>query len=108
MPGGTISRILGYWRRRRPPTPSEWFGEYRNWTPVSSSNVSSIAFYESPTSVGGNILGVRFKNSKGGVTEYRYPGITRGQYNSLMGAASKGRWIHQNLKKTRTPYQGPI
>ena len=105
MPGGILGTLAGFFGGgKRYPTYQEWFADYANWHVVTSSNVSSVSFYESQASVSGNILGIRYKSGH----EYHYYGLTKGQFQSLLNAPSKGRWVDQHLKKARVPFRGPL
>ena len=55
--------------------------------PVSSSNISAIG-YENGT------LRVRFNDG----SEYDYYGVPENIYNDFLDSASKGSFLHQNLK----------
>lgn len=101
MATGWLGRLFGGQRHR---TAAEHFADYASWTPVTSSNVSSIAFYESPTQVSANELGVRFKNG----TTYYYYGLTRALFIQFLNAPSKGVFLDRRIKKTGVPYRGPV
>ena len=62
--------------------------------PVSSSNVASIGY-----DVHTQVLEVEFVN--GGV--YQYMNVPQEAFDELQGAASKGRYLAQNVKN-RYPY----
>ena len=70
-----------------PPTGS------RAWTfpplPVQSSNLASVAYdYDTQR------LEVAFKNG----SVYHYAGVPVALYQGLMGSASKGQYLHRNVK----------
>ena len=62
---------------------------------VKSSHVFSIAHD------GNDILEVTYKAVPGkhGEVTWQYKPITRAQYDSLMKAESKGKWLHLNVRK---------
>lgn len=63
-------------------------------TPVSSSNISAIG-YDSDS----EMLEVEFTNG----AVYSYSGVPLGEYEGLMNADSKGKYLHANIKG-RYPY----
>lgn len=76
----------------------DYFRGQDAWTPITSSNVHSIAFYgEGPAGT----LGVRFrgKKNKGMATsEYEYRGVTYEVYAKMIDASSKGSFVWTDLR----------
>ncbi len=66
-----------------------------NRTPVQSSNLASVG-YDPSTST----LEVEFLNGR----VYQYFGVPERVYHELMNAASKGSYLDQNIKKGNYPY----
>lgn len=91
--------MLGWFRKQ--PAPAEHFADYRSWTVVASSNLSSVAFFEGRESTAGNVLGVRFRSG----AEYHYMGVPRGVYLALLAAPSKGTYLDRHVKKGGYPYR---
>lgn len=58
-------------------------------TPVSSSNISAIGY-----DADNQVLEVEFING----AVYSYSGVPSGEYESFMGADSKGKYLHANIK----------
>jgi guanyl-specific ribonuclease Sa len=58
-------------------------------TPVSSSNISAIGYDEE-----NQTLEVEFTNG----AVYQYSGVPSGEYEGIMGADSKGKYLHANIK----------
>ena len=58
---------------------------------VNSSNVSSVGY-----DADSQTLEIEFNN--GGV--YQYSGVPESVYEGMMGADSKGKYIHANIKNT--------
>lgn len=58
-------------------------------TPVSSSNISAIGY-----DVDSQMLEVEFNNG----SVYQYTGVPESEYEGLMGADSKGKYLHANIK----------
>jgi hypothetical protein len=58
-------------------------------TPVSSSNISAIGYDPD-----GQVLEVEFTNG----AVYSYSGVPPGEYEGLMNADSKGRYLHASIK----------
>lgn len=58
-------------------------------TPVSSSNIVAIGFDEES-----QILEVEFKNG----AVYQYSNVPLSEYNALMNADSKGKYLGANIK----------
>lgn len=63
-------------------------------TPVSSSNIAAIG-YDSDNAV----LEVEFNNG----AVYAYSGVPLAEYEAIMSADSKGKYLHANIKG-RYPY----
>jgi hypothetical protein len=63
-------------------------------TPVTSSNISAIGYDEDS-----QILEVEFTNG----AVYHYSPVPAGEYEGFMGADSKGRYLHSNIKN-RYPF----
>jgi hypothetical protein len=92
---------------RRPPvaapepvttlTPAAYFEGLAAWERVYSSNLHSVAYYGMGAS---GMLAIRFRDKKtGGVkSEYRYHGVPYEVYDGLLGAGSKGKYFHSNIK----------
>jgi hypothetical protein len=74
-----------------------------DWTPVSSSNVQAVAYAADFAR-----LFVRFKSGK----RYAYEGVPLGVFQGLLGAASKGEYVHSIIRAkgtdSRYPYSGPF
>lgn len=96
-----IRRFLEHVGVLRGPTPESHFENEANWTRVSSSNVDSIAFYADVREGGRPELRVRFLNG----SEYRYWGISFGQWLDFLASGSKGRWVWRVLRRGKVPYQ---
>lgn len=58
-------------------------------TPVSSSNISAIGY--DPDN---EVLEVEFTNG----AVYSYSGVPLGEYEGIMNADSKGKYLHANIK----------
>ena len=58
-------------------------------TPVSSSNISAIGY-----DADSQTLEVEFTNG----AVYSYSGVPSGEYEGFMGADSKGKYLHANIK----------
>jgi len=58
-------------------------------TPVSSSNISAIGY-----DADSQTLEVEFTNG----AVYSYTGVPSGEHDGLMGADSKGKYLHANIK----------
>lgn len=58
-------------------------------TPVSSSNVSSIGY-----DADSQTLEVEFNNG----AVYQYSGVPEYEYDGIMNADSKGKYLHSNIK----------
>jgi hypothetical protein len=63
-------------------------------TPVTSSNISSIGY-----DADSQTLEVEFKNG----AIYQYSGLPYGEYEGIMGADSKGKYLNANIKN-RYPF----
>jgi len=84
--------------RRRPDGNQNSFGwsDEEQETPVQSSNVHSFAWEGPPAT--GNLL-VRFKNRAGGAGPmYRYHGTPHALYDGMAKAASKGKFVWDELR----------
>ena len=63
-------------------------------TPVSSSDIASIGYDEDD-----QILEVEFNSG----SVYQYSGVPSSEYNGIMNADSKGKYLHANIKN-RYPF----
>lgn len=63
-------------------------------TPVSSSDIASIGYDED-----NQILEVEFNSG----SVYQYSGVPSSEYNGIMNADSKGKYLHANIKN-RYPF----
>jgi hypothetical protein len=63
-------------------------------TPVSSSNIAAIGYDPDR-----GVLEVEFTNG----AVYFYSGVPLGEYEGIMSADSKGKYLHANIKG-RYPY----
>lgn len=63
--------------------------------PVNSSNVGSIGYDPDSATL-------RIEYSKGGI--YEYQGVPIDVYEGLMGAASKGDYVNQVIKRGGYPF----
>ncbi len=76
-----------------------------SWQTVTSSNVFAVAFVDADDDADGvSTLFVKFKGDK----VYAYYGITRSQFDDLLSAPSKGKWVDVHLKKANVDFDGPI
>ena len=66
---------------------------------VNSTRIAAYAYKDNDLWV---IFGVNKKKS----SLYKYPNISRKEFEDLDLAKSKGRWIQQNLIKTKKEYKG--
>jgi hypothetical protein len=62
---------------------------------VSSSNIEAIGYDDS-----GRILGVRFHSGR----EYHYGRVPHAVFRAFFGAASKGQYFDQHVKRAGYPY----
>lgn len=58
-------------------------------TPVSSSNIAAIGYDENSQS-----LEIEFTNG----AVYQYSSVPPSEYEGIMGADSKGKYLHANIK----------
>lgn len=63
-------------------------------TPVSSSDIASIGYDED-----NQILEVEFNSG----SVYQYSGVPSSEYDGIMSADSKGKYLHANIKN-RYPF----
>lgn len=63
-------------------------------TPVSSSNIASIGYDED-----NQILEIEFNDG----SVYQYSGVPSSDYDGIMNADSKGKYLHANIKN-RYPF----
>lgn len=63
-------------------------------TPVSSSDIASIGYDED-----NQILEVEFNSG----SVYQYSGVPSSEYDGIMNADSKGKYLHANIKN-RYPF----
>lgn len=63
-------------------------------TPVSSSNIAAIGYSDDS-----QILEVEFNDG----SVYQYSGVPPSEYDGIMNADSKGKYLHANVRK-RYPF----
>lgn len=79
--------------------PRAYFARPQNWTPVESSNLHSVAYFTDLRQTSrGNVLGVRFKDARRGISEYHLYGVPLGVWTGLMAASSKGKYYWANIR----------
>lgn len=69
------------------------------WVPCQSSNVRE-AHYDAEA----RLLVIGFGKPGQPVKYYGYPGVDEDMAESFANAPSKGKWVHQRLKKTGWDY----
>jgi hypothetical protein len=63
-------------------------------TPVSSSNIAAIGYDEDS-----QVLEIEFNDG----SVYQYSGVPRSEYDGIMNADSRGKYVNANVRK-RYPY----
>lgn len=79
--------------------PSTYFAQSEVWFPVTSSNVHSISYLEGEN---GRYKELRVRFLKKGTTdagsEYRYFPVEPSLFLSMLGSASKGKFVWANIR----------